>query len=138
MWEGSSCMALLQRNLIRGQVTGGLLPHPMPGQLHLTPHSKAKNSSKIATFGNLQKRKGKTTNLLFLFFSSFFFFFFFHISFIFCSCLCCVQSYRSSCVGALMGLLKLYLVPTSSFWSWGTVSGWSQSGVLSISGKLSG
>ena len=110
----------------------------MPWQLHSTPHERPKIQQRCPHLGIYRKKGEKLLN----FFSCSFplFLLFLYISCIFCLLFlfCCVWGYRSSFVGALMDLLKLYLLPTSSFWSWGTVSGWSQSGVMSISGKLFG
>ena len=133
MWEG--VVGLVVGNLIRWWVTGALLPHPMPGQLHLSPHQRPKILQRCPHLEIYTKEGGKLLN--FFSYSLPPFLLVLHISCIFC-CFCCMQDCRFSFVGALMNLLKLYLVPMLCFWSWGAVGGWSQSGVMSIMGKLSG
>ena len=95
--------------------------------------SKARNSMKMSIFGDLQKKRGKTTRLLS--FSSLFVAFVYLLHF--CYVLFCVGGHKASLVGALMDFLRLYLVPTLSFGSLGTVSVRSWSGSMSTSGRLS-
>ena len=132
---GSLSKALLWQNLIGDGVTAELPHYTMPGLLCSTPHQMPEIQQRCPHLGIYRRKRGKTTKLLSsLFFSSFFFVAFAYLlHFLFC-----VWGHRSSFVGALMDFLRLYLVPTLSFLSLGTVSGRSQSGVMSTSGRLSG
>ena len=112
------CHCLAHFQSYRLSMVGGLC-----GALHEDGH----------IWGSTEEKGGKPLNSFFLFFfllllSLAFFFFFF---------LVCVQGHKSSLVGALMDFLRLYLVPTLSFGSLGTVSVRSWSGSMSTSGRLS-
>ena len=91
--------------------------------------SKARNSTKMSMFGDLQKKKGEKP-LNSFFFSSFFLL---YISCFFC--LFCVWGHKFSFVGALMDFLRLYPVPIGLL---GTASVTSQLGIMSNLGRLSG
>ena len=92
-------------------VTGELLHHPMQGNF-IQLLFKGQNFSEDVQMWGSTERKGGNTKLLFLFFSSFFLFLFTFCIFFF---LCYVWGYRCSFTGALMDLLKFYLLPTLSF-----------------------
>ena len=60
-------------------VTGGLLPNPMPGQPHLTPHQRPRILQRWPYLGTYRKEREKTANL---------FSFFWFCNFLHFLCLC--------------------------------------------------
>ena len=133
---GGLCVTLLWQNWIGVGVTDELPHHWMPGLLCSTPNQRLEISQRCPHLGIYRRKWGKTTKLLFL--CSFpLFLLLLYVSFILLCCFCFCVGSQIQFVVALMDFLPLYLVPTLSFWSLGTVSGRSWSGVMSTSGRLS-
>ena len=118
------CLVLLWWNLIRGGGNRWATTSSKAWATSFNSSSNARNCAKMSTFSDLLN-----------FFSLFLFLCWFctSLAIFFVS-----GGHKSSLSGALTDFNRLYLVPTLSHGSWGTVCVMLQSGIMSTSGSLSG